>query len=192
MAEGPFTMLQVIFKPHGLNTLLGLKASELTNSSLQLNQLVGLDLYSRLLEVNEAEKSIRLLAGFLTAQQKRVKFRDKLVEESLNLIRRNIATVSVRSLLQELGLSERQFEKRFTHSVGLTPQFYIRIKRFNEAVRLLKTGRSESLTSVAQSLNFYDQSHFIRDIREFAGVTPKRIAAKLDDFHHPQAGYSYL
>ncbi|HEX2916150.1 MAG TPA: DUF6597 domain-containing transcriptional factor, partial [Chloroflexia bacterium] len=46
MAEGPFTMLQVIFKPHGLNTLLGLKASELTNSSLQLNQLVGLDLYS--------------------------------------------------------------------------------------------------------------------------------------------------
>ncbi|HEX2910959.1 MAG TPA: hypothetical protein VH186_09145, partial [Chloroflexia bacterium] len=61
MAEGPFTMLQVIFKPHGLNTLLGLKASELTNSSLQLNQLVGLDLYSRVL----ATRFIRGLSGSL-------------------------------------------------------------------------------------------------------------------------------
>ena len=42
------------------------------------------------------------------------------------------------------------------------------------------------------ALNFYDQSHFIRDIKEFSGITPKSLSQKVDDFHHDQAGYSYI
>jgi AraC-like DNA-binding protein len=63
---------------------------------------------------------------------------------------------------------------------------------FNEAVRLMKTGQFETLTTVAYTLGFHDQSHFIRDIKAFSGITPKCISHKADDFHHGQAGYFYL
>jgi len=69
---------------------------------------------------------------------------------------------------------------------------YIRVKRFNEAIRLIKTGQFERLTDVAYALNFYDQSHFIRDIKAFSGMTPKSLSQKVDDFHHDQVGYSYV
>jgi AraC-like DNA-binding protein len=46
----------------------------------------------------------------------------------------------------------------------------------------MKTGRFGRLTDVAHALNFYDQSHFIRDIKAFSGVTPKSLSQKVDDF----------
>lgn len=71
-------------------------------------------------------------------------------------------------------------------------QFYIRVKRFNEAMRLMDTGQYERLSDVAHALNFHDQSHFIRDIKAFSGITPKNISQKVNSFHHDQIGSSYL
>jgi AraC-like DNA-binding protein len=189
---GPFTMTQVIFKPHALNSLLGINASELTNSSVKPGQFSAEDLNSQLMEAASEQKRITLLTNFLISQQKRRKTRDKLVQESLGLIQSNIRSASVKYLLDQFSISERQFEKRFTQSVGIAPQFYIRIKRFNEAISLIKTGQFERLTDVAYVLNYYDQSHFIRDIKEFSGITPKSLAQALNDYHHGPAGYSYL
>jgi tRNA isopentenyl-2-thiomethyl-A-37 hydroxylase MiaE len=50
----------------------------------------------------------------------------------------------------------------------------------------------ETLTVVAHALGFHDQSHFIRDIKAFSGLTPKSLSHHADDFHHGQAGYFYL
>jgi AraC-like DNA-binding protein len=55
----------------------------------------------------------------------------------------------------------------------------------------MKTKQFERLTDVAQALNFYDQSHFIRDLKEFSGITPKSIFQKVDNFHD-QGGFSYV
>jgi AraC-like DNA-binding protein len=122
---------------------------------------------------------------------KQAKTRDRLVEESLRLIHQHIGSITIKYLLEHLHLSERQFERRFTQTVGISPQLYLRVKRFNEAARLMKTGQFETLIDVAYALNFYDQSHFMRDIKAFSGITPKSLSQKEDAFHGV-AGYSYL
>jgi AraC-like DNA-binding protein len=114
------------------------------------------------------------------------------VEESLRLIHTNIGSLHVKDLLEAFHISERQFERRFTQTVGLTPHVYLRVKRFNEALRLIKTRRFERLTDVASALNFSDQSHFIRDIKAFSGMTPTSLSQKVDDFYHEQTGYSFV
>jgi AraC-like DNA-binding protein len=190
--KGPYTMTQVILKPHALNTLLGLNASVLTNELVELQEFSADDLNIQLIEANNQQERITLLTSFLLAQLKLEKTRDKLVEESLDLIHQNIGSVTVRNLLEYLKISERQFEKRFSQTVGLSPQFYIRVKRFNEATRLMKTRQVEKLTHIARALNFYDQSHFIRDIKAFAGTTPKRLSQKVDDFYHDPVVSAYV
>lgn len=77
-------------------------------------------------------------------------------------------------------------------TVGVTPQFYIRVRRFNEAIRLMDTGKFEKLSEIAYALNFYDQSHFIRDFKQFSGITPRGIYQKVEQFFRDQVGASYL
>ncbi len=177
---GQFTSTQVVLKPHALQTLMGLNASVLTNSVVDLSEFSAGSLNMQLMEAHTDEQRVGFITDFLTAKLRQTQSRDCLVEASLRVIHQHSTSVTVKYLLDTLNLSERQFEKRFTQTVGLTPQFYIRVKRFNEAIRLMKTHPFEKLTDVAYALNYYDQSHFIRDIKAFSGITPKSLFQKVD------------
>lgn len=191
LMKRPFTMTQVILRPHALQSLLGMNASTLTNGFVEPSEFSTGSLNELLIEAHSEQKRIALLTDFLIAQQAREKTRDSIVEASLALIHKNISTITIKILLECLNISERQFERRFSQTVGISPQFYIRVKRFNEAIKLMKSGQYNRLTDVANALSFYDQSHFIRDIKEFSGITPKGLFQK-DDFHHDPGGYVSL
>jgi AraC-like DNA-binding protein len=190
--RGSSTTMQVILKPHALQSLLGINASALTDGWTELHEFSAKDLHVQLMEARNEQERMTLLTSFLLARFKQAKTRDTLVEESLRFIHTNIGSMHVKYVLDYLHISERQFERRFTQTVGISPHLYIRVKRFNEAIRLIKTRQFERLTDVAYALNFYDQSHFIRDIKAFTGITPKSLSQKVDDFHHDQVGYSYV
>jgi AraC-like DNA-binding protein len=187
-----FTTIQVIFKPYALKTLLGINASTLAHGWAEPHEFWAEDLTSQLMEARNGQERMTLLTSFLVAFFKQEKPRDTLVEESLRLMHTNIGSLHVKDVLDAFHISERQFERRFTQMVGLTPHVYLRVKRFNEAIRLIKTKRFERLTDVASALNFSDQSHFIRDIKAFSGMTPTSLAQRVDDFYHDQTGYSFI
>jgi AraC-like DNA-binding protein len=189
---GPFTTIQVILKPHALQTLLGINASVLTNKLVELNEVSSNTLNMQLMDMAHEQDRLTLLMHFLQAKLKQSSKRDALVEESLFLIHKRIGSITVKRLLDDLSISERHFERRFSLAVGVSPHFYIRVKRFHEAIRLMKTGRFETLTDVAYALNFYDQSHFIRDIRAFSGLTPKSLSQRVDELQREQPIYSYV
>jgi AraC-like DNA-binding protein len=187
-----FTTIQVIFKPYALKTLLGINASTLAHGWAEPHEFWAEDLTSQLMEARNGQERMTLLTSFLVAFFKQEKPRDTLVEESLRLMHTNIGALHVKDVLDAFHISERQFERRFTQMVGLTPHVYLRVKRFNEAIRLIKTRHFERLTDVASALNFSDQSHFIRDIKAFSGMTPKSLSQRVDDFYHDQTGYSFI
>jgi AraC-like DNA-binding protein len=56
----------------------------------------------------------------------------------------------------------------------------------------MQTKRFARLTDVAYTLNFYDQSHFIRDIKAFSGITPKMLFQKVEDFHPDHRVLAYV
>jgi hypothetical protein len=66
-------------------------------------------------------------------------------------------------------LGPRQFRRRFEAEVGISPKLFQRIRRFQHALAILG---SVPFAEAAAICGYYDQSHLVRDFRQFTGDSP--------------------
>jgi AraC-like DNA-binding protein len=66
----------------------------------------------------------------------------------------------------------RRLIEVFRHEVGLTPKVYCRLSRFRAAVGTVATVPTVDWAATASACGYFDQSHFIHEFREFAGMSP--------------------
>jgi AraC-like DNA-binding protein len=76
-------------------------------------------------------------------------------------------------LVAHSGLSMRQLERLTKRYYGLPPKTLARKYRALRAASAL--ARGEDLTDCDIANSFYDQSHLIREVKRFAGLTPQQI-----------------
>ena len=89
-------------------------------------------------------------------------------------VRANLACrVRLAELAGQVSLSPHYFSTLFKHSLGVSPHHYVLRECIYEAQRRLAGGRM-SISEVALSLGFSDQSHFSQTFRKITGSTPKR------------------
>lgn len=87
--------------------------------------------------------------------------------------------VSIRALAQGLGWSERRLQRAFTEQVGVAPKVFARLVRFDALMTRVQTHPEERWVDQAIELGFADQSHLVRDVRQFSGVTPSLAGQRL-------------
>lgn len=81
--------------------------------------------------------------------------------------------IGIENLKDIVKLSTRQFERNFKKVVGLTPKFYSRIIRFNYIFEIMKEQNDSWIRTALQS-GYFDQSHFIKNFKEFTGEEPSQ------------------
>jgi AraC-like DNA-binding protein len=86
---------------------------------------------------------------------------------------------SIKSIVDEVGWSQKHLIAQFRHQIGLSPKVFARILRFGRVVRAIKDGRASGLADLALDYGYYDQAHLTRDARDFAGTTPGELVASL-------------
>lgn len=97
--------------------------------------------------------------------------------------------ISVRSLADEIGWSERHLTGRFRSDIGLAPKAAARLVRFSLAYRRVLASNGP-LASIAADTGFSDQSHMSREFKVLSGASPAalrrallpEIVAGLDDW----------
>jgi AraC-like DNA-binding protein len=80
----------------------------------------------------------------------------------------------VDDLVAATGMSIRSVERMTKRFYGLSPKLLARKYRALRAASALMRGESLDETDIAGA--FYDQSHLIREVKQFAGVTPSQLA----------------
>ncbi|MEO9965589.1 MAG: helix-turn-helix domain-containing protein [Reichenbachiella sp.] len=78
----------------------------------------------------------------------------------------------VKRLAEVSNLSPAQFRKRFTKEIGLSPKEFQRIIRIGAVHNHYCQFPTLSLTQLAYTFRYYDQSHFIHDFRSITGQSP--------------------
>ena len=167
---GRFRTLGVTFQPAALKSVFGIDANELTDQHVCISHLAKTSLSEQLLNGGSLQQQVADLSSFLSAQVNRHEDENKQLNYAATALQQGIRLSRV---LQDLDLPERRLERLFLSHIGITPIFYARICRFQTSLSLMRQGRFRSLTDIAHSLDYFDQSHFIRDFKLFSGVSPK-------------------
>lgn len=79
----------------------------------------------------------------------------------------------VDALAEQTGLSPRQLERMTKRFYGMPPKKLARKYRALRAAQALSQG--DSLDDTDIGLAFYDQSHLIREVKQFTGLTPGEL-----------------
>lgn len=81
--------------------------------------------------------------------------------------------ISVTELASITCLSKKQFERLFNELVGANPKEYARVVRFQKSLKLLQhCSEDTNQAQLAYQCGYADQSHFIREFKQFSGYTP--------------------
>jgi len=170
--------VEVYFTPLGARRFFGLPMGELARQVVELDDLVGPEagrLAERLHDAPDWGARLDLLERAIA---RRVVRAAPVARELEHAWRRLVATdgaVPIGVLASELGWSRRHLAASFREQVGTSPKSLARILRFERAAVRLRGGGE--LGAIALDCGYYDQAHFNRDFREFAGATPTEYRA---------------
>lgn len=134
-------------------------------------------------ELPDAKQLRRLLGDLL---EERVD-RDRLVH-AVSLIERSGGTLPIEELAGACEMGRRNLEKRCKEYVGTGPKLFSEIIRFHRSALLLGQGMKGS--EIALETGYYDQAHFVRSFRRFAGISPEEYRSS-SHFYNTEKGKGY-
>lgn len=171
---GRIRVFGIRFVPGGTIPYFDGPASELTNLIVALDDAAS-DLSrafaSRLDPVGLPAELVAQTEAILLEAGRQRDHRGNSVEAAIARVLDSGGRTSVDRIASDLGISGRQLERRFVNEVGLGPKLLCRILRFQQVFRAVESDAIH-WASLAAECGYFDQSHLIRDFRQFAGQTP--------------------
>lgn len=176
--EGPAHVFGVGLLPAGWGALLDFEASLLVNRVIDAAELFGdtiMGLPDALRFAPTIDEKVAIASSFarrLIGRGRSPAFDfTRLVDTWLE----STAAPQVDDLVAMTGLSRRQVERRCNTYYGSPPKLLARKYRALKATIAIARGETDG----AGADGFYDQSHLIREIKAFTGVTPTTITGDL-------------
>ena len=183
--KGTFESFCIVFQPAGLFRLFSLPLRELTDHDCDATAVIGRPvpgLYEHLGACQSFEERARVADGFLLHLFSRRPPMDP-ISAAANAMLRRYGHVRVAAQADAAGLSQRQFERRFTAQIGVRPKLYARIARFEAALDRKARWAAKSWAEVAHACGYADQMHLIHDFEEFSGETPTGLLTEVERAH---------
>lgn len=176
-ATGPLVVCGAGLKPAAWGTLLGADAERTVDRVINAESVFG-DRAQRLLHAlrtaDDIDQRFAHICDFVRdimeaardgAPMHFIRIMDEWLEEG--------GGADVAALIERTGLPTRQVERLSKRYYGLPPRSLARKYR---AVRTMAAlARGDDIDALGLGAQFYDQSHLIREMKRFAGMTPAQI-----------------
>jgi AraC-like DNA-binding protein len=177
--------VEVRLAPLAARRLFGVPMDALANRVVALEDLLGRDadlLVERLHDAPGWASRFDLLDEAIARRLEAARPAPLNVAWAWRRLHETHGNVTIGALAGELGCSRRHLAAQFREQVGVPPKLLARILRFDRVIALLRNAEPERWAEVAYACGYYDQAHFNRDFREFAGSTPRAfLAARMPD-----------
>ena len=170
-----YLMIKVAFHPTGLYRLLRMPMQKTVNTGLDAVEFWGDEVNrvnEKLGKIRSYDGMIAIVSDFLGKKLDSGIAREEPIDRVAIKMLDPHAKYSLEEWASAACLSLRQFERNFTTRVGLSPKMYIRIVRFENAMKIKNESPGKSWSEVAMDCEYTDPSHMLREFRQFADFPP--------------------
>ncbi len=173
LAEESNKTVSIIFQPGGLNRFLNIPMTEIFDNGYSARDVIGSEIEELLDKSHDTISSVELssiVQSYFLRKLSRVK--EVLpIDHALSYLSANYNT-SLDKVAEMACMSVRTFERKCQERLGMPAKMYARIARFYRAYKILENRSSISWTDLTYEVGYYDQTHFIKDFKEFSRLTP--------------------
>lgn len=169
------SMAGLRFTLFGLNLLLQIPANHFTDKNFDASDVWGREieiLREKLNDTIDSASKINVMHQWVLEKIPGIFLQDirkwKWVEQQLLKQEKPVATL----LEKTLGYSHKHSLQLIKEKSGLSPKSIQRVSRFDRSLRMINQRNSPDWVDLALDAGYSDQSHFIREFRQFAGYTP--------------------
>jgi AraC-like DNA-binding protein len=168
-------ILGIQLTPWAIPILFSMPAYELTNKSLEVADIIGCcstELKEIVFSAKTDKDRTDNISSFFTKRLSDKFDKYRRFEYIVKHIHKLKGFVEIDELINISCLSSRQFERKFKETVGFSAQTFIRIIRFENAIR--EFSPHKKITDLALECGYFDQAHFNRDFKLFTGLSPRQ------------------
>ncbi len=184
------------FKPYGLSFLRFHGVKELTDRVVEARLIFGdlSDQISDSLHTAKCTENIQSKIENLLLQHTVMAPPNPLLKVMWEEIIMSKGQLAIHDFCKKHRVHKSTVQRLFMENVGTGPKALANIIRMNHTISDFYT--DESLTRIGFEHGYFDQSHMIRDLKKFTGLTPKKfrkenfmlpqLLKKVDDTRHQQ------
>lgn len=174
--------LSIRFTPNGYYKFLGIPQKSFTDDVISLDDVINENskgLIQHLQEAPDSSHRFRIIVDWLHKAKRETEYDSELVSD---FIIKHISCnprLSVKELTNKTGYTRKHLVCRFKEEVGLTIKEYQKIYRIYCVLKYVNKVDHISWAQLACKFGFYDQSHLIRDFKQYTGFTPAEYLSRL-------------
>ena len=175
-----FSLAGVRFNIFGFQNIFHIPSAEFTNRNFDATEVWDknlLFLHEQLMETPSPAEKISFLEGWIKSKIQLHNLQEAKVWNKLSPELKNTSLPLQAYLSSAMGYSHKHTIKLFKEKCGLPPKMIQRIFRFN-SVLMHAQASNQNWTSLCHEAGYSDQSHFIKDFKQFTGLTPKMFLAQ--------------
>lgn len=173
-----YIVLKVIFYPAALFHFIQMPLTEITDWNADAESVFSKEMRlvnERLNSTDDLRAMINIVEDFLLQLLKETRVFYSPVDTVAKLLLCYPGQFSLDYLAKESCLSLRQFERKFSERVGVSPKLFARLSRFDKAFRLKYDRPDLDWLRVAIETGYHDYQHLSKDFLEFANVLPNLL-----------------
>ncbi|QRG68132.1 helix-turn-helix transcriptional regulator [Brevibacillus choshinensis] len=181
-------VIGIKFKPGGFYPFLGDPVSRLTDSSVPLEEVFGMESRGRerfILSAPDDQSMVSRVEAFLVERLPEKDPNVSLVHEMVLSFRDDRSVVRVEDAVRLTGMNKRAMQRLFDRYVGVSPKSVIKRYRLHEAAMRIDQGEVADWLDLSTELGYYDHSHFIRDFKSIVGMSPEEYRKKVEKVAAP-------
>ncbi len=162
----------VRLKPSTFYYFYGIDADKVMDNPIPFHQIDNENKLNEIFNSDNTEERLRILKKYLLDKIKNTS-NTKYID-IVNQLYENPKEQSVLNLACNFGYNKRHLYRLFKTYYGVSPKVLLNILRLHLCLTLILENDA-NLIDIANMCGFYDQAHFIKEIKKYTGFSPVKL-----------------
>jgi methylphosphotriester-DNA--protein-cysteine methyltransferase len=169
----------ICFYPHGFANFISTPLFNLVDKETPIEELFdkveSVLLTQNISQAIHTQHRIEIIEAFLLKKLNEASTIETIVKTTVDVLLSTKGSTPINVILKDDLDKRRQLERYFKKQIGLSPKQLGKVIRLQATLQMMLSRTTTSMSDVAYEHEYFDQAHFIKDFKEFVGITPKEF-----------------